>query len=29
MIFLLNVLLIALIYGFIVFLLMLWNNEDV
>jgi len=27
MIFLLNVLIIALIYGFIIFLLMLWNNE--
>jgi len=28
MIFLLNVLIIALIYGFILFLLMLWNNEE-
>ena len=29
MIFLMNVLLIALIYGFIIFLLMLWNKEDI
>jgi hypothetical protein len=28
MIFLLNVLIIALIYGFIIFLLMLWNKEE-
>lgn len=28
MIFLLNVFIIALIYGFIIFLLMLWNKEE-